>query len=79
MTDYTTNKRWRLKHPKKRQESTRRYYRKTAYAPNHNKRWRQREIYAVVLHGIPDSELSARIGRSTAAIQKVRWEVRRAN
>ena len=79
MTNYLANKRWRLKHPKKRQESTRRYYRKTAYAPNHKKPWNIREIHSVVIHGIPDSELSARIGRSTAAIQKVRWEVRRAN
>lgn len=48
------------------------YYRKTAYAENHGKRWTTEEIEMVMLHEMPDDEISKIIGRSVQAIQIAR-------
>lgn len=69
---YKHNKTWRKKHPGKRHAQTKRYFRKTAWARNHGVKWTEDHIDYVLYHAMPDSELSVIIGRSVAAIQKVR-------
>ena len=51
----------------------RRYYQKTADAPNSGKSWSQEEDGIIMKHTIPDREISVLIGRSMNAICKRRW------
>lgn len=57
---------------KYRNRMRKRNYQQTAYAPNHRQKWSLSEIKMVLEHKIPDRELSAKIGRSVAAIQNTR-------
>lgn len=45
------------------------YYRKTAYAKNSNKRWTDDEIEIVMKREMSDDIISKKIGRSVEAIQ----------
>lgn len=72
-TKYENNKEWRLRHPDKRQEQKKRYYRKTVNARNDKQPWSPNEVRMVMEHSIPDMELAEKIGRSVLAIQKKRW------
>ena len=64
------------KRARKRKEH-KRYYAKTAfkYEP---RPWTAAEDHLVLLHAIPDSELSVAIGRSLKAICNRRWRLRQA-
>ncbi len=70
--NYKHNKEWRYKHPETRYAGKRRYYSKTAFAPNGKKRLSLEEINLILAHEIPDMELSKILGRSVGAIQKAR-------
>ena len=74
---YKTNKRWRHNNPKKRYEGKSRYYKKTSYSRNHGKEWTVEEMDLVLAHEMPDSELSEKLGRSVASIQKMRWRIKK--
>ena len=70
---YLYNKTWRRKHPKKRQEGTKRYYAKTGGERNnrnHRTRWTIREVASLFGEGrFCDRELHIKLGRSVKAIQ----------
>lgn len=55
-----------------RNRMRKRNYQQTAHAPNGGQKWTVKEIKMVLEHKIPDRELSAKIGRSVAAIQNAR-------
>lgn len=58
-----------------RNQSKRRYYRKTAFQGSH--RWTEEEKQMVLEHKIPDMQLSAQICHSVAAIQKMRSKMKK--
>lgn len=47
----------------------RKYYKKTAYAINHRKKWNEEEIKIIMEHKICDRDISKLLGRSMNAIQ----------
>lgn len=71
MTSYAINKRWRLRHPKKRNRSKKRYYHK--HAKNCWNSWAKwtdlEEALILGKHGLPDWFIGLLIGRSVRAIQ----------
>lgn len=71
---YSNNKAWRLAHPEYRRKERRKYYSKTSFAPNGGMPVTLQEIEMIMAHSIPDQELALKIGRSVAAIQKIRWQ-----
>ena len=66
---YQSNKEWRHRNPTVRYAGKKRYYQKTQNATNGNKRYDTADEELVFNHDIPDSELSALIGRSVQSIQ----------
>lgn len=70
---YKYNKKYKETHPNARYEERKRYYNKTAFSENGYSRWSFDEIELVMKHEMTDSELSAKLGRSVAAIQHMRY------
>jgi hypothetical protein len=66
---YSANKKWRTTHPKVRDAEKRRYYRKSAWAPNRYRRWTWEEIQLILYSRLTDSKLSKKLGRSVGSIQ----------
>ena len=66
--NYSNVEKWRT--TKRKQKN--RYYGKTENAKNGNNPWTKEEIDMVMEHKLTDRELSALLGRSMMAIQKVR-------
>lgn len=66
---YSTWKAWRRKHPGYRNQSRKRYYRKTAFSSRYYHSWEPLEHSLVMAHKMPDSLLSKLIGRSVESIQ----------
>lgn len=56
----------------------RRYYARTAFAPNHRKPWSESDERTVMRHELPDRELSRILGRSVNAIQHKRRQLKAA-
>ena len=69
---YQSNKEWRHRNPIIRNAGKNRYYQKTQNATNGGKRYDTADEELIFNHDISDSELSALIGRSVAAIQHKR-------
>jgi hypothetical protein len=76
---YEYNKTWRYNHPEKRYSGKQRYYDKTRNAPNRRQPWSAEHERLVLEHTIPDSQLSAIIGRSVNAIQRKRTRLAKGN
>ena len=76
--------RWEKKYPKKRKASTKKgnkkYYAKFAGPGknlNHNQIWTTGDIILITVGKFTDRELHKLIGRSVAAIQKMRWRMKK--
>ena len=66
---YIATKEWRAKHPERRNEQRRRYYRQFQNARNKGKKWTKDELDMILFFGFTDRELSRELGRSVGAIQ----------
>lgn len=74
MSSYVHNKTWRIRHPKKRYESKKRYYRRHRNNPQNRKNsgqeWTPSELKRITARvRPPDSVLARKIGRSVEAVQ----------
>ena len=78
MSQYEYTKAYRKRYPEKRRAEKKRYYDKTANAENGGTRWNEDMIKLIIEHNFTDTELSEILGKSVNAIQKKRWEVKRA-
>lgn len=67
-SEYKDIEKWRETCHKQRLK----YYRKTAFANNHHKRWTDEELEIVMRHEVPDHMISQMIGRSVESIQNMR-------
>ena len=76
-TPYQLNKEWRKRNPKIRAATSKRYYQKTQGARNEYKIYSVADEELIFNHDIPDSKLSALIGRSVGAIQGKRFIILR--
>lgn len=58
-------------------EERHRYYAKTKPAKNSRKRWVEQEVIEVLIRNGSDEEVARRIGRSTQAVQSMRFKIKR--
>jgi len=75
---YETNKRWRLKYPKKRNLQKKRYYKKsTVGAKNSRTQWIAKEMDSIIAFDRPhDMVLAKELKRSVQAIQIKRSRIK---
>lgn len=73
MSRYTNNP----KEKARRAEYNKKYYARTSTGREKLNRWTLAEMRMVQKHEISDTELAKKIHRSVAAIQKMRWELKR--
>lgn len=74
---YEYNKTWRSKHPEKRYEGKKRYYKKTQNAKNRRNIWKKWEIERILEKDTCDHNLSKELGRSVEAIQIKRCKLKK--
>ena len=77
---YLANKKYRKKYPDKRKAERHRYYQRTAGPEknhNHQALWTLHELDLLSIPSLTDRALHKLIGRSVAAIQNKRWQIKK--